>query len=47
MNPVQSDDDDRPVGRLLTRREILTLAGSVAGGVLVAACLPGSAPAVA
>jgi protocatechuate 3,4-dioxygenase beta subunit len=31
------DDDDRPVGRILSRREVLTLLG---GSALVAACAP-------
>src|SRR5256885_2037525 len=33
------DDDDRPIGRILTRRELLGLIG---GTALVAACAPGS-----
>lgn len=37
------DDDDRPIGRVLTRREILALLG---GSVLVATCAPVSAPSV-
>jgi protocatechuate 3,4-dioxygenase beta subunit len=35
------DDDDRPIGRILTRREILGLLG---GSALVAACAPINAP---
>jgi protocatechuate 3,4-dioxygenase beta subunit len=35
------DDDDRPIGRILTRREILGLLG---GSALVAACGPIGAP---
>ena len=35
------DDDDRPIGRILTRREILGLLG---GSALIAACAPISAP---
>lgn len=35
-----SDDDDAPVGRVLSRREVLTLLGSGAGTVLLAACMP-------
>ena len=35
------DDDDRPIGRILTRREILGLLG---GSALVAACAPIGAP---
>lgn len=39
------DDDDRPVGRVLTRREVLALFG-LAGSTLIAACAPGAgAPA--
>ena len=33
------DDDDRPIGRILTRREILALLG---GSVFLAACAPGA-----
>jgi protocatechuate 3,4-dioxygenase beta subunit len=33
------DDDDRPIGRILTRREVLGLLG---GAALVAACAPGT-----
>jgi protocatechuate 3,4-dioxygenase beta subunit len=32
-----SDDDDRPIGRILTRREVLAVLG---GSALVAACAP-------
>jgi len=35
------DDDDRPIGRILTRREILGLLG---GSALVVACAPITAP---
>ena len=39
------DDDDRPVGRVLTRREVLVLFG-LSGAALLAACAPDSvAPA--
>jgi protocatechuate 3,4-dioxygenase beta subunit len=34
------ENDDRPVGRILTRREALALLGT-AGAALLAACLPG------
>jgi protocatechuate 3,4-dioxygenase beta subunit len=34
------DDDDRPIGRLLTRREALVLFGSAASGALLVACAP-------
>lgn len=33
------DDDDRPVGRVLSRREVLALLG---GSAVIAACTPGS-----
>jgi protocatechuate 3,4-dioxygenase beta subunit len=35
------DDDDRPIGKILTRREVLALLG---GSVLLTACAPISAP---
>lgn len=34
------DDDDAPVGRVLSRREVLTLLGTGAGATLLAACMP-------
>lgn len=34
------DDDDAPVGRVLSRREVLTLLGAGAGATLLAACVP-------
>jgi len=37
---IDLDDDDRPVGRLLTRREALALFGTTAGGALLVACAP-------
>ena len=40
MTPFAIDNDDRPIGRILTRRELLGLIG---GTALVAACAPGSA----
>ncbi len=40
--PVEADDDDRPVGRVLTRREVLALMGAASVSVAVAACAPGS-----
>ena len=39
------DDDDRPIGRFLTRREVLALMGSVSVAAAVAACAPGSSSA--
>ncbi len=41
MRPFAIDDDDRPIGRILTRREILALLG---GSALVVACAPISGP---
>jgi protocatechuate 3,4-dioxygenase beta subunit len=40
--PTILDDDDRPIGRVLSRREVLTLFGAAAGASLLAACSPGS-----
>jgi protocatechuate 3,4-dioxygenase beta subunit len=37
------DDDDRLIGRVLTRREILALMGLASVGVVAAACAPGAA----
>jgi protocatechuate 3,4-dioxygenase beta subunit len=37
---IHLDDDDRAVGRLLTRREVLALFGTTAGGALLVACAP-------
>jgi protocatechuate 3,4-dioxygenase beta subunit len=42
MQPMHLDDDDAPVGRLLTRREALALLGTTAGGAILVACLPGA-----
>jgi protocatechuate 3,4-dioxygenase beta subunit len=39
---AELDDDDIPIGRILTRREVLALFSVVAGGALVAACVPGA-----
>jgi protocatechuate 3,4-dioxygenase beta subunit len=36
------DDDDRLIGRVLTRREVLALMGAASVTVVVAACAPGS-----
>ncbi|HEY8169863.1 MAG TPA: intradiol ring-cleavage dioxygenase [Candidatus Limnocylindria bacterium] len=38
--PANLDDDDLPIGRVLSRREVLTLLGSGAGAALLAACVP-------
>ena len=35
-------DDDRPIGRVLTRREVLAALGAGAGVTIVAACMPAS-----
>lgn len=40
--PRPIDDDDRPIGRLLTRREALALLGVSAAGAAVVACAPGA-----
>lgn len=37
---IEAQDDDAPVGRVLTRREVLTLLGAGTGAALLAACLP-------
>jgi protocatechuate 3,4-dioxygenase beta subunit len=36
------DDDDRLIGRVLTRREVLALMGLASVGVVAAACAPGA-----
>jgi protocatechuate 3,4-dioxygenase beta subunit len=38
--PVEIDDDDRPIGRVLTRREALAILGVGTGVTIVAACMP-------
>src|SRR5439155_23910027 len=40
--PTILADDDRPIGRLLPRREVLALFGAAAGAGVIAACSPGS-----
>lgn len=40
-------DDDRPIGRVLSRREALALLGAAAGGALLAACRPAALPPTA
>ena len=43
MKAFAIDDDDRPIGRILTRRDVLGLLG---GSALLAACGPTSGPSV-
>jgi protocatechuate 3,4-dioxygenase beta subunit len=38
--PLDEDDDDRPIGRVLSRREVLALLGAAAGATALAACNP-------
>ncbi len=40
----QLEDDDRLVGRILSRREVLALFGTGGAAVVLAACAPGSEP---
>ena len=42
ITPFDPDDDDRLIGRVLSRREVLALMGAASVGVVVAACAPGS-----
>src|SRR6476620_9297177 len=42
-DPVDLDDDDRLIGGVLTRREVLALMGVVSVGAVAVACAPGSA----
>jgi protocatechuate 3,4-dioxygenase beta subunit len=42
QSPFDPDDDDRLIGRVLSRREVLALMGSGTVAVAVAACSPGS-----
>jgi protocatechuate 3,4-dioxygenase beta subunit len=42
VTPFDPDDDDRLIGRVLTRREVLALMGAASVTVVVAACAPGS-----
>jgi protocatechuate 3,4-dioxygenase beta subunit len=41
--PDDLDDDDRPIGRILTRREVLALIGAGGAAAFLAACVPGGA----
>ena len=40
---TQLDDDDRLIGRILTRREVLALLGTTGAAAFLAACAPGGA----
>ncbi len=40
--PIDDDDDDRLIGRILSRREVLALFGATGAAVAIAACVPGS-----
>jgi len=40
--PIDDDDDDRLIGRVLSRREVLALMGLASVGVVAAACAPGA-----
>jgi protocatechuate 3,4-dioxygenase beta subunit len=42
VHPFDPDDDDRLIGRVLTRREVLALVGAASVSVVAAACAPGS-----
>jgi protocatechuate 3,4-dioxygenase beta subunit len=39
---LELDDDDRPIGRILSRREVLALMGAGSVAVFAAACAPGA-----
>ncbi len=45
--PFEEDDDDRPIGRVLTRREVLALFGTAGVAVAIAACAPGAVASIA
>jgi protocatechuate 3,4-dioxygenase beta subunit len=40
-SPDELDDDDRPIGRILSRREVLALIGAGGTAAFLAACTPG------
>jgi protocatechuate 3,4-dioxygenase beta subunit len=40
IQPIEIDDDDRPIGRFLSRREILVLFGAAGTATALAACAP-------
>jgi protocatechuate 3,4-dioxygenase beta subunit len=42
IQPIELDDDDRPIGRFLSRREILVLLGASGTATALAACGPAS-----
>jgi protocatechuate 3,4-dioxygenase beta subunit len=41
------EDDDRPIGRILSRREVLSLFGTAGGALVLAACTPAAQPTAA
>ena len=41
--PAEVDDDDRPIGRFLSRRDVLALFGTSGAAMALAACVPGAA----
>lgn len=43
---IHNDNDDEQIGRILSRREVLSLFGAAAGAMLLAACAPGTAATV-
>jgi protocatechuate 3,4-dioxygenase beta subunit len=48
IQPIELDDDDRPIGRFLSRREILVLFGAAGTATALAACAPtGGSPSAA
>ncbi len=42
ITPIDLDDDDRLIGRILSRREVLALFGATGMAATIAACVPGS-----
>lgn len=40
IKPIAEHDDDKPIGRLLSRREMLLLLGGASASALLAACTP-------
>ena len=40
IKPVEDHDDDKPIGRLLSRREMLLVLGGASASALLAACTP-------